>query len=144
VKHPTLLARYCPLWPTSLTGLFLVVTHSSKTHITSQSEHAHIRLSPKSSPADVRYYNPPSLRNLITSSAPSDNHLLELWYQIETPHPTSKILSALAHGLTDLFLVAMHNSKTCLANQDEHAHIRLSFKSSPVDAKYYNRGICMG
>ena len=56
------LIRYYPLWPTGLTDLFLAATHGSKTRLTNQGEHAHIRLSPKSSLVDVEYYNPPLLK----------------------------------------------------------------------------------
>ena len=39
-----------------LTNLLLAATYDPKTRLTSQWEHAHIRPSPKSSPADVGYY----------------------------------------------------------------------------------------
>ena len=66
LEHPTPLVRYYPFLLTSLTNLFLAVTHSLKTRPTSQGEPAHIRLSFKSSPADIRYYNSPPLRSPTT------------------------------------------------------------------------------
>jgi len=41
-----------------LTDLFLAATHDPKTRLISQGEYAHIRFSPKSSPADVGFYTP--------------------------------------------------------------------------------------
>ena len=38
-------------------GFIFSRTHGLKTRLKSQGEHAHIRLFPKSSPADLGYYN---------------------------------------------------------------------------------------
>jgi hypothetical protein len=54
-----------------LTDLFLTATHGPKTRLTSQGKHAHIRSSPKFSPADMGYYNmelPPPTNGLPVSS----------------------------------------------------------------------------
>ena len=57
----------------NLTDLLLATTNDSETRLTSQGEHARIRLSPKSSPYDVEYYNSPFLRSPTTPSAPPDS-----------------------------------------------------------------------
>ena len=54
------------------------------------------------------------------------------------PHPTNKILSALAHGPYGFVLGSTHDPKTRLTVQGERAHIRLSPKFSPADVGYYN------
>ena len=90
MQHPTppnltSLARYCLLWSTGLTDLFLIATHGPKTHLISQGEYAHIRPSPKSSPANVGYYNPLTLRSQTTPSAPSDNQWSGFDIKCNTP-----------------------------------------------------------
>jgi hypothetical protein len=39
-------------------------------------------------------------------------------------------------GLTDLFLTAINDPKTRLISQGEHAHIRSTLESSPVNVGY--------
>jgi hypothetical protein len=138
MKHPTPPAIYCPFWLMGLTDLFLAATHGSKTRITSQGEHAYIRPSPKSSPVDVGYYNPPPLRSPTTSLAPSDSQWAGLYTNLKHLTLLARYCPLWPMGLTDLFLTATHGSKTRLTSQGEHAHIRPSPKSSPVDVRYYS------
>ena len=81
---PHLLVRYCSLWLTGLTNLFLVATYDPKMHLSSQGEHAYIRIL-QSTP----FKEPVSTTRQLVSRALIPNVI---------PHPTSKILSILAHG----------------------------------------------
>ena len=63
----------------------------------------------------------------------------ELLSDMSQPDPTCQILSVLGLiVLTDLFLVTTHGPKTHLTRQQSALLIRPTFKSSPVDVRYYN------
>jgi hypothetical protein len=122
----------------ALTYLFLVTTHGPKTHLTSQQPALLVRPVTKSLPTDVRYYNSPLLRSLMTLSAQLDSQWGQLWYQMSQSGQTCQILSVLGlTALTDLFLVITHDLKTCLTSHQLTLLIRLAIKSLLADVKYY-------